>query len=176
MITAKQIETLLKNHKGTTLVGITTYTKVSTAAKYKDTEIMKRSTYQGVIAANVRDYEALYRNKVEKTSNTKDFEVSAGWHEHTAIHALCINPKNPDQFYLYILCNDHPAVSEYYIDGQIATKQQVAAYLTPSAKDKLLNPPAMNHNVTNDVYHEANVRIVKLENIERLAVMGFVLA
>jgi hypothetical protein len=60
------------------------------------------------------------------------------------------------------------AYSEYTIDGIPATKYDVASLLTPSAAEKLLNPPKTVHNKTYDVHHTVKVRTIALKNIEEV--------
>jgi hypothetical protein len=69
--------------------------------------------------------------------------------------------------YLYAIYNK-TVKSEYTINGAPATKDTVAAYLTPSAADKLLNPSNVTHNVTNNVDHSVIVRTIALCNIKSI--------
>jgi hypothetical protein len=69
---------------------------------------------------------------------------------------------------MYLYCIYNNARSTYTIDGIQATRQQVAAYLTPSAADKLMNPPTTTHNKRNNVTHSVTVRTIKLSNINSI--------
>ena len=53
----------------------------------------------------------------------------------------------------------------YFINNVLATKQQVAQYLTASASAKLLDNNNTVHNVANNVTHTVKVRTIALSNI-----------
>ena len=75
-----------------------------------------------------------------------------------------VQHKQTNAMYLYAIYNN--ASSLYFINGQLATKQQVAQYLTASAAKQLLaEGPAVTHNVTHNVTHAVKVRTVALANL-----------
>ena len=61
----------------------------------------------------------------------------------------------------------------YVIDGKQATKQEVAAYMTPAAAAELLTPYDHNLNVGNDVLHDVQVRVVALANIVSIVAVSY---
>ena len=61
------------------------------------------------------------------------------------------------------------------LNGIEATKEQVAQYQTPSEAKKTLDNSGIVVNVKNDIEHAAIFRVVKLDNIKRLAVAGQVI-
>ena len=64
---------------------------------------------------------------------------------------------------MYAIYNS--ANSVYFINDVVATKQQVAQYLTASASAQLLQKDNTVHNVTHNIQHNVIVRTIALQNI-----------
>lgn len=172
-ITADSVAQLLQDVQGTTFAQITYVTKVATAARYKDINIVK------VTAANVQLFNNVasdvYKQQVQRSaakidSNNKDnvanFKTQDNYFAHTACYSVVQHKQNNKQ-YLYCIYNN--AQSLYFIDNVLATKQQVAEYLTASAAQQLLNTTATTYNVANSVEHTVVVRTIQLNNIVSIA-------
>ena len=78
-----------------------------------------------------------------------------------------VQHKHNSNLYLYASFNN--ASSLYFIDGQHASKQQVAQYLTASAAAKLLEDNSIVHNASNNVLHTVHIRTIALANIVSIA-------
>lgn len=157
---ANAIIALLKN-KSVTFGNIEYETKVPTAAKYKHISITKRTTANVQLFSNIESDP--YANAVKKSAQVGDFVASPNYFEHTECYSI-VQHKTSGALYLYCIYNR--AKATYFIEGAPATKLQVAKYLTPSAVEALLNPPAKVHNVTNGVDHNVIVRTIALTNIK----------
>jgi hypothetical protein len=102
-------------------------------------------------------------------SNSADnFEVSEPSFTHTDIYSIVKN-KITGREYLY--AHYESATSEYFIDGLLSTKQEVAEYLTPSESKKLLDTTGIVYNATNDVYHDVQVRTIALDNVRSISLI-----
>lgn len=163
--------------KASTFAGIDYITKVQTAAKHKGVNIQKYTTANIQLFSNLKEANKVYTNAVKKAAgkieeNDKDkvqeFVAQDNYFTHTDCFSLVMH-KTTGKQYLYAFFNN--AESVYTINGKIADKAQVAEYLTPSAKEKLLGDGIV-HNKANDVLHTVQVRTIALENIVELRTNG----
>jgi hypothetical protein len=168
-ITAQQVQTLLAN-KSVQFANIVYCTKVATSAKHKSVNIVK------VVSANVQLFanitaQNLYVQQVQRSANNistnnsanvQNFVAQSNYFTHTNCYSL-VTHKTSNAFYLYAIYNS--ANSVYFINNVVATKQQVAQYLTASAAAQLLQKDNTVHNVTNNVTHSVKVRTIALQNI-----------
>jgi len=170
-ITAQQVATLLQNVHGTTFANICYVTQVATAAAHKARNVRKVAVANVQLFNNLQAFTNAYTNAVKRTAaqiatndeqNVTNFVAQSNYFEHTACYSIVQHKQNSKQ-YLFAIYNN--ANSVYYIDEQIATKQQVAALLTASAAAKLLSNDNTTHNVTNNVTHSVTVRTIAMENI-----------
>jgi hypothetical protein len=99
----------------------------------------------------------------------KNFEVSESSYFHTSVYSVVQNKVTGKQ---YLYAHYEGAKSEYFIDGVVASKQEVAQYLTPSEAKKLLDDSGIVYNATNDVHHAVIVRTIALENVKSIVLMG----
>jgi len=175
-ITAQDIEQLLQNVHGTTFASITYVTKVTTAAAHKAKNIVKVTVASVQLFNNLNAFTSVYANAVKRTAskigdNTQAeidaFKVQENWFEHTSCYSVVQHKTKLDQFYLYAIYNK--AESLLYIDNVLATKEEVAAYLTPAAAKAMLEPEVTTYNVANDITHSVVVRVVALNNIVSIA-------
>jgi len=169
MVTATQIKNILNNVKGTTLANITTKTPVKTAAAHKGLSITKTTTANVTLANNLNDFTSVYRNKVEREVG-KPFVLSETYFFHTSCFSI-VQHKTKSTQYLYAIYNQSHGTA-FEIDGVAATRNEVAEYLTPSAREKLLNSNEPTYNAKNDVTHTVTVRTIKIENIVKFTACG----
>jgi hypothetical protein len=165
-ITAQQVQALLAN-KSVQFAQIVYVSKVQTSAKNKDVNIVKVVSANVQLFANITNFN-LYAEQVQrsanKLNNTTDteFVAQSNYFTHTPCYSI-VQHKTSNALYLYAIYNN--ASSLYFINGVVATKQQVAQYLTASASAKLLENSNTVHNVSNNVTHTVKVRTVALNNI-----------
>ena len=174
-ITAQQVEALLQSVRGVTFAGITQVTKVATAAAHKTRNVQKVTQASVQLFNNVKDFKNVYAAAVKRSASTiadndvakvQAFEQQDNYFQHTQTFSLVQHKKDASKFYLYAIYNT--ADSLYFIDGQAATKQDVAALLTPSAARDLLAGNTVVHNKANDVMHTVQVRTIALDSIVEL--------
>ena len=169
-ITQQQVAALLAN-VSTTFAQIVYVTKVATAAAHKNVNIVKVVSANVQLFANINAATSVFANAVKRSAAKLDndadavanFTAQSNYFTHTSVYSL-VQHKQTNAMYLYAIYNN--ASSLYFINGQLATKQQVAQYLTASAAKQLLaEGPAVTHNVTHNVTHAVKVRTVALANL-----------
>ena len=169
-IAAQTIQVLLAN-KSTTFANVVYVTKVATAAKHKHVSIKKVVSANVQLFSNINAFTSVYANAVKRTANSiaqndaanvEQFVAQSNYFEHTACYSIVAH-KQTNALYLYAIYNN--ASSLYYIDNVLATKQQVAEYLTASAASALLANNPVVLNVTNNVLHTVKVRTIALANL-----------
>ncbi len=169
-IAAQTIQVLLAN-KSTTFANVVYVTKVATAAKHKLVNIKKVVSANVQLFSNINAFTSVYANAVKRTANNiaqndaanvEQFVAQSNYFEHTACYSIVAH-KQTNALYLYAIYNN--ASSLYYIDNVLATKQQVAEYLTASAASALLASNPVVLNVTNNVLHTVKVRTIALANL-----------
>lgn len=160
-ITAQQVQNLLAN-KSVTFANIVTRTKVATAAAHKAVNIQKVTSANVQLFSNIKAATQVYANAVKRNANVANFIQASNYYTHTNVYSL-VQHNTTQQMYLYAIYNN--AQSLYYINNVLATKQQVAQYLTASAATQLLSNTNTVHNVTNNVTHSVIVRTIALQNI-----------
>ncbi len=174
VITHADVRNILAAVKGTAFASITSVTPVPTAAAYKGMDILKVATMGIQLFNNLSDYTDVYTNAVKRSASkpgmdndaadVANFQKSDNWFAHSDdCFSLIVHKKDASKHYLYVICNK--AESVYTIDGVIASKEEVAQYMTPGEAKKLLNPEATVYNVRNDVMHTVICRTVSMENI-----------
>lgn len=163
--------------KASTFAGIDYITKIQTAAKHKGVHIQKYTTANIQLFSNLKEANKVYTNAVKKAAGkinendaTKvaEFTSQENYFNHTNCFSLVAHKVTGKQ-YLYAFFNN--AESIYTINGKIADKEQVAEYLTPSARERLLGDGIV-HNKANDILHTVQVRTIALENIVELRTNG----
>lgn len=160
-ITAEQVEALL-GLKSVTFAGITYVTDVATAAAHKAKSIKKVTKANVQLFSNIKAATQVFANAVKRSAGVADFQQQDNYYQHLACYSL-VEHKTNGKLYLYAIFNS--ADSLYFIDNKLASKPQVAQYLTPSAASKLLNPSDVVYNKANDVEHDVQVRTIALANI-----------
>jgi hypothetical protein len=169
-VTQQQIAALL-NNVSTTFAQITYVTKVATAAKHKAVNIVKVTAANVQLFSNINAATSVFANAVKRSAakiasndanNVANFTAQQNYFTHTNCYSIVKHNTN-NNLYLYCIYNN--ASSLYFINNVLATKQQVAQYLTASAAAQLLNKDATVHNVTHNVTHTVVVRTIALSNI-----------
>jgi hypothetical protein len=165
----QQIKNLLSNVNGVSFAQIEYTTKVATSAKFKELNITKKSKANIQIFNNIKEFTNVYANAVQRNLNkqgsTIEFVAQDNYFVHTDVYSI-VEHKTTGKPYLYAIFNNRSS-SEYFINGNSATKEDVALYLTNSARDKLLNP-TKTYNALNDIEHDVIVRTIAIENIDTL--------
>ena len=160
---------------GTNFASVQYATQVKTAAAHKARNVQKHVVANVQLFANIADarnvFEAALKRSAAKYENSaaaiEGYELQDNWFEHTECYSI-VKHKSKPAFYLYAIYNS--ADSEYTIDGAAATKEQVAALLTPASARDLLEPKATVVNKTHDIEHDVRVRVIALDNVQRVTV------
>jgi hypothetical protein len=173
MITVNTILSLLAKTAGATIGNIEILTPVDLSAgnKKAGNVAAKRSTGSVMLFNNLKETTDPYVNRVLKTIKTDDFtgewiKGTTYWHHTNECYSLAKHNTKED-YYLALHWNDCSNV-EFYLNGEISTREAIASLMTPSGAKGLLDTSGTVFNVTNQVEHDDFVRIVKLENIVSL--------
>lgn len=170
---AQQIQQVLGT-ASTTFAGIVYNTEVKPAAANKHRQITKRVRANVQLFANINAFTDVYARAVKRTAAkiadndtaaVDGFQAQSNYFDHTDCYSI-VKHKLHDRFYLYAIFNS--ADSEFFIDGQTASRQEVAALLAPAAARDLLSDNTVVHNKTHDVLHTVKVRTIALDNIESI--------
>lgn len=173
-VTPQQVHNVLANVRGVTLASIVTVTDVTIAAVHKAHKVQKVTAASVQLFNNVNDY-GVYKNAVQRSANkiaendstnVDNYVVQDSYFAHTNTFSLVQHKTDSTKFYLYAIYNN--AQSMLFIDNTLATKQQVAALMSPKAAAKLLEENTVQHNVTNDVLHNVILRTISLDSIVQL--------
>jgi hypothetical protein len=155
-----------------TFAQITTVTKVLLSAANKEENIQKVTTANVILCSNIKAHTSVYANKVKRSAAkystnsaaaVEAFTAAETYFEHTACHSIVQHKVHADKFYLYAIYNN--ASSVYMHNNAVVDKQHVAQYCTPSAAKALLQQSNTVHNVTNDITHDVQVRVIALSNV-----------
>jgi hypothetical protein len=175
-VTPQQVEQLLQNVRGTTLASIVQVTDVaSVAAKHKANKVQKVTQASVQLFNNVKDFANVYTAAVKRSAGSiadndvakvADFEQQDNYFTHTATFSLCQHKADSTKYYLFAIYNN--ANSMYFINNDLATKDEVAALLQPAAAKKLVEGNTIVHNKANDIMHDVQVRTIALTSIVQL--------
>jgi hypothetical protein len=168
-ITAQDVAQLLGT-VSTTFASIAYVTAVPTAAAHRSRKVQKVTAANVQLFSNIAAATSVFANAVKRTATALQQDPAAvaaytaadNYFTHTACYSVVLH-KTKAQHYLYAIYNNSRSL--YYIDGAAATKQEVAALLTPSAASALLQPAATVHNATHNIDHTVRVRTIALQNI-----------
>ena len=176
-VVASVIATLLGN-RSVTFAQLEYETDVPTAAAHAALTIRKRSVGNVQLYANIKAQTEVYADAVKRSAakeggnNPKDiasFQAQGNYFEHLDCYSIVKHKARED---LYLYARFFRADSEYTVEGKPATKEEVAQYLTPSERKKLLDPPKTQYNATYDIEHNVVIRTIKLENIISIRAVG----
>jgi hypothetical protein len=169
---AQNIKALLAN-TSVTFASITTRTKVATAAAHKHMDIQKHTVANVQLFNKIGEFTQVYANAVKRSAaklgdtnaaKAEDFVAQESNYTHFEdCYSLLALKTDSSKLYLYVIYNN--AKSSYTVNGQQATKAEIAQYLTKSAAQKLLESNSVVHNKTEDLMHTVQVRTIKLESI-----------
>jgi hypothetical protein len=162
----------LLNNVSTTFAQVSYSTKVATAAAHKAVNIQKHVVANVQLFSNIKAATSVFANAVKKSAsaiasnNAEDvaqFTAQSNYFTHTNCYSI-VQHKTNSNLYLYCIYNNVQS-SVYTINNVIATKQQVAQYLTASAAKAMLEPSTTVHNKASNITHNVTVRTIALSNI-----------
>jgi hypothetical protein len=162
---AQQIANLLA-HRSVTFAQLDYATTVKTAAAHKHVNIVKHTSANVQLFANINAATNVYANAVKRSAGVDEFTTNSAYYTHDANCYSIVTHKTSNKQYLFCIYNT--AASTYTIDNVAATKQQVAKYLTPSAAKQLLEPASATYNATNNITHNVVMRTISLDNINSI--------
>lgn len=160
--------------KSCTFASIVYQTEVKTAAKYKHVKIEKIVSANVQLFSDIKTATNVFKNAVKKSAlkigedpqHVEKFQKSENYFMHDLECYSLVKHKEKEAYYLWAIFNNSKSI--FLIDGEPASRDEVAQYLTPSAARDLLNPSKITYNVTNDLQHTIKVRTVKIENILKI--------
>ena len=167
---AQQIAALLAN-KSVTFAQVQYVTQVKTSAANKHLLVQKHTNANVQLFANINAATSVFANAVKRSAaqhaqndatNVAQFTAQSNYFAHTSCYSIVQHKQNAN---LYLYCIYNSAQSYYTINNVRATVQQVAALLTASAANALLNASNTVHNKTHNVTHNVIVRTIALQNI-----------
>jgi len=171
--TANKIANLL-NNTSVTFANIAYTTQVKTAAAHKAVNIQKHVVANVQLFSNIKQATAVFANAVQRSAaqydsnnaqNVANFTQQSNYFTHSATCYSIVQHKQNNNLYLYCIFNNTQSV-QYTINNAVATKQQVAEYLTKSAATKLLQNNNNVHNKTHNIQHNVQVRTIALANVK----------
>lgn len=175
-ITEAFVKQLLSTTNGATLASLTLCTDVATAAAYKSVTIKKVSKVSVMLYGNVSNTN-LYADAVKRSANAlvandstnvDAFVTQDTYYEHNADCYSIAKHKQNNTVYLYSIVNNNANADAYYfINNVLASKQEVAQYLTAS-NAKVLLEGRSNVNKTYNIEHNVKPFVVKLQNVMQI--------
>lgn len=162
---------------GTNFASVAYTTRVKTAAAHKARDVQKHVVANVQLFANIRDARNVFEAAVKRSAKRYDndvaavaaYEAQSNWYEHTATYSI-VQHKTKGALYLYAIYNS--AKTQYTVDGEEATREQVAELLTPAARRDMLEPKQTVVNKTHGIEHDVQVRVIALDNVQRVTVNG----
>lgn len=161
----------LANIKSTTFATLTQASQVKTAAKHKDQNIYK-ITVQNVTLCNSNS--SLYNNAVTRevvaTEQADAFTaIPSNYDMINESYSVVSLKSNPSKHYLRAIVIRCLEVVYYCANtDRVLSKEEVAEYLTASAREQLLNPPAKTVVKHSNIEHSVTVRTFAIENIHSI--------
>lgn len=165
-----------------TFANIITVTKVATAAAHKNVKIVKITSANVQLYANVAAASAVYTKAVKRSAasiasnnaaNVANFTASAASFTHNANCYSIVtnnNTKNDMLYARYLRSNSVYAIINDDSTYSIISKAQAASYCTASAAAKMLDSNTAITNKTNNVTHNVRIATVSISNIVALTV------
>jgi hypothetical protein len=170
--TANTIAAML-NNASVTFANIAYTTQVKTAAAHKAVNIQKHVVANVQLFSNIKQATQVFANAVQKSASAiasndaqavANFTQQSNYFTHTNCYSI-VQHKSNNNLYLYCVFNNTQSV-QYTINNVVATKQQVAQYLTKSAAQKLLQTDNTVTNKTHNIQHNVQVRTIALANVK----------
>ena len=165
-----------------TFANIITATKVATAAAHKAVKIVKITSANVQLFANVNAASAVYTKAVKRSAasiasnnaaNVANFTASAASFTHNANCYSIVHNANTNNTMLYaryLRSNSIYAIVNADSTFTIISKAQAASYCTASAAAKMLDANTAITNKTNNVTHNVRIATVSISNIVALTV------
>lgn len=157
---------------GTNFAQVAYSTKVATAAAHKHRQVQKHVVANVQLFSNIKDAQNVYAAAVKRSAAKIDgndadaiqnFVAKDNYFRHTDDCFSIVEHKQNGRLYLFAIYNN--AESVYSIDGAIASKEEVAELLTPSARKNLLEPAATVVDQSRGIEHSVRVRTIAFDNI-----------
>jgi hypothetical protein len=171
---------VLENTNGSTIARLSTTTQVKTAAKFNVVNIKKTTVSSVLLFGKVSAYKNAYLRRVKKTAaeiegNTEksidNFQLSDNWHKASEkAYSVRFHAEKGTKYLFPMYCK--AGKTSFTINGNPATRLEVADYLTPSERKKLLDDSGIIENKKNGVKHSAIVRTISMDNINYLKIKG----
>lgn len=164
-----------------TFANIVTVTKLALAAKHKNVKIVKITSANVQLYANVAAASAVYTKAVKRSAanyannatNVANFTASAASYTHNANCYSIVHNANTNNTMLYARYLRSSSVYAIINDDStysIISKAQAASYCTASVAAKMLDANTAIHNKTNNVTHNVRISTVSISNIVALTV------
>lgn len=160
------VRDIMQGRTNDVTVAVHQCTPVATAAAHKHVCIEKHSFVKATLSNNPSAYTVAVRND---SGNEQFVARAATFTRDAECPALVTSAKGNVQ--LCYIAQGSLGPSYYTIDGRVASKQEVAELLTPSAAKALLNPLAAVHNKEQDTTHNVHIRTVNIANIVSIEVL-----
>lgn len=160
------------NTSSVTFAQLVYVTQVKTAAAHKHVNVQKVTCANVQLFSNINAATSVFANAVKRSAaniadNAEDavaaFTAQSNYFAHNAACYSLVAHKQNNKQYLYCIYNN--AQSYYFIDNVLASKAQVAALLTNSAAQAMLNPSATVVNATHNIQHNVVVRTIALASL-----------
>ena len=173
-VTVADIKSMLGDHRGITLAGLTAVTDVrGIAAAHKGVTIQKVSEASVQMFNVIQDkdvYGKAVRRSALKDARNDAADVAAqqtqdNYYEHDADCHSVVYHRTTGEPYLYVFFNSGKSV--YLVNGQVSDRATVAGYLQPAAARKIMEPQE-TFNVTDNIHHDVIVRVLKLSSVVEL--------
>ena len=166
-ITVNALSKALENVKGATFATLTQASEVKIAKKHNQ-HIVKLTRQSLTITAGTTSN--LYVNAVSKELGEQYQPLPSHYEAINDSYSLCALKSDPTRQYIRASVNQCYD-SEYYDvnKGEYITKERVAEFLAPSAREKLLNPKKETYIQHADVTHTNIHRNFSLENIHSIS-------
>ncbi len=175
-----RIVEILSATKGSTIARLCYTTPVKPAAKFKSLDIQKTTVASVLLFGTVAAYKNAYLRRVQKTAlaiadndsqAVANFELSQNWHIASEFaYSIRLHTDKGTKYLFPMFCSK--SIVSFTIDGKPATRDQVAEFLTPSERDKLLDDSGTVENKKNGIKHMAIVRTILFNNINWLKIKG----
>lgn len=173
MISAADVQAMLGDRPGTTIANIGYVTDVQLAAKHRDAgHTVQKVTYANVMLAGDQTSADIYLNRVLRTMDGDEFVKSDTYFEHTDVYSIVRHISRGSLYLFAMYMPNSNSKTAFILDGEIATREEVAELLTPSAAKRLLDTESTVYNKRNDVTHAAIVRTISLQNLVSISTSG----
>ena len=165
-ITSEKLEKVLGNIKSTSFATVTQASLVKLAKKHNQ-HIVKLTRQSLTINCGPS---SLYVNAVSKEQGEQYQPLPSHYQAINDSYSLCELKSDPARKYIRASVNQCYDVKYYDVNaGKYITKEKVAAFLSPSARENLLNPSKETHVKHSDTTHHNTHRNFALTNIHSIA-------